>query len=197
MSLESYVENDGHSASLYWSKAPFWGLRPDLYCSQEFPSLLMYGALSDETTGLSFTIAAGPRQCSHFRVSQIWHFPLCGYPASTRDGTQSQSLPNITRVALYDLYCWDLFTESLHSNGRGADRIEISHVIPCQRIHWCAACCAETSNKHSYFYCCVRFNMFTESLSRNALAIHVTIQRNYATIFTHILYNEKTKVAPM
>jgi hypothetical protein len=28
----------------------------------------MWGALSDERTGLSFTIAAGPRQCSHSRV---------------------------------------------------------------------------------------------------------------------------------
>jgi hypothetical protein len=30
--------------------------------------LLMWGALSDESTGLSFTIAAGPRQRSHSRV---------------------------------------------------------------------------------------------------------------------------------
>jgi hypothetical protein len=30
--------------------------------------LLMWGALSDWRTGLSFTIAAGPRQRSHFRV---------------------------------------------------------------------------------------------------------------------------------
>jgi hypothetical protein len=38
------------------------------------------GALSDERTGLSFTIAAGPRQRSHFRVyillSQIRDFPF-------------------------------------------------------------------------------------------------------------------------
>jgi hypothetical protein len=30
--------------------------------------LLMWGALSDERTGLSFTVAAGPRQRSHSRV---------------------------------------------------------------------------------------------------------------------------------
>jgi hypothetical protein len=29
---------------------------------------LIWGALSDERTGLSFTIAAGPRQRSHFQV---------------------------------------------------------------------------------------------------------------------------------
>jgi hypothetical protein len=51
-----------------------------------------------------------------------------------------------------------------------------SHVIPRQRIHWCAACCTATSNKHLY-YSCVRFNEFTESLSSNALAIYVTIYR--------------------
>jgi hypothetical protein len=35
--------------------------------------LLMWGALSDERTGLSFTIAAGPRQCSYFRVRVTWN----------------------------------------------------------------------------------------------------------------------------
>jgi hypothetical protein len=28
---ESYVTTDGQPASLSWNKAPFWGLRPDLY----------------------------------------------------------------------------------------------------------------------------------------------------------------------
>jgi hypothetical protein len=28
---QSYVTNDGQSASLSWNKAPIWGLRPDLY----------------------------------------------------------------------------------------------------------------------------------------------------------------------
>jgi hypothetical protein len=48
----------------------------------------MWGALSDERTGLSFTIAAGPRQRSHsrFRVSWDWrpHFTV-------PDSSQSQS----------------------------------------------------------------------------------------------------------
>jgi hypothetical protein len=44
------------------------GLRPDLYYCQTVPGLLMWGALSDERTGLSFIIAAGPRQRSHFWV---------------------------------------------------------------------------------------------------------------------------------
>jgi hypothetical protein len=64
----SYVTTDGLSASLSWNKVPIWGLRPDFYYCQTVAGLLMWGALWDERTGLSFTIAAGPRQRSHSRV---------------------------------------------------------------------------------------------------------------------------------
>jgi hypothetical protein len=50
---------DGQSASLSWNKAPICGLWPDFYYCQTVAGLLMWGALSDERTGLSFTIAAG------------------------------------------------------------------------------------------------------------------------------------------
>jgi hypothetical protein len=56
---------DGQSASLSWNKAPICGLRPDFYYCQTIVGLLMWGALTDERTGLSFTIAAGPHQHSH------------------------------------------------------------------------------------------------------------------------------------
>jgi hypothetical protein len=65
---ESYVTTDGQSASLSWNKAPVWGLRPDFYYRRAVAGLLMWGALSDERTGLSFTIAAGPSQRSHSLV---------------------------------------------------------------------------------------------------------------------------------
>jgi hypothetical protein len=64
----SYVTTDGQSASLSWNKAPIWGLRPDLDYCLTFAGLLIWGALSDERTGLSFAIATGPRQRSHFWV---------------------------------------------------------------------------------------------------------------------------------
>jgi hypothetical protein len=67
-SLESYVTTDGQPASLSWNKAPIWGLRPDLYYCLTDTGLLIWGAISDERTDLSFTIAAGSRQRSHFRV---------------------------------------------------------------------------------------------------------------------------------
>jgi hypothetical protein len=42
------------SASLSWNKAHIWGLRPDLYYCWTVAGLLMWSALSDERTGLSF-----------------------------------------------------------------------------------------------------------------------------------------------
>jgi hypothetical protein len=61
---QSYIITDGQSASLSLNNAPTWGLRQDLYYCQTVAGLLMWGALCDERTGLSFTIAAGPRQRS-------------------------------------------------------------------------------------------------------------------------------------
>jgi hypothetical protein len=86
---ESYVTTDGQSASLSWNKAPIWGLRPDFCYCQTVAGLLMWGALSDERTGLSFTIAAGTRQRSHSRIRvprDSWpHFTISysGLPVSS------------------------------------------------------------------------------------------------------------------
>jgi hypothetical protein len=66
---ESYVTTEGQSASLSWNKEPIWGLQPNFY----YCELLMWGALSDERTSLSFTLAAGPRQRSHSRVRVPWN----------------------------------------------------------------------------------------------------------------------------
>jgi hypothetical protein len=41
-----------------WCQAPIWGLRPDFCYCQTVAGLLMWGALSDDRTGLPFTIAA-------------------------------------------------------------------------------------------------------------------------------------------
>jgi hypothetical protein len=70
--LESYVTTDGHSASMSSNKAPIWGLRQDFYYCQTVAGLLAWGALSDKRMGLSFTIAAGPRQRSLCRVRVQW-----------------------------------------------------------------------------------------------------------------------------
>jgi hypothetical protein len=53
---QSYITTDGQSASLSWNKASIWGLRPDLCYCGTVAGFLMWGALSDERTGLSFAI---------------------------------------------------------------------------------------------------------------------------------------------
>jgi hypothetical protein len=92
---------DGQSASVSWSKAPISGLRPDFYYCQTVAGLLMWGALADEKMGLSFTIAAGPRQPSHSRVRVPWD--------SRRYFTVSDSrlpflLPPMTRRATMEVF---------------------------------------------------------------------------------------------
>jgi hypothetical protein len=47
------------------------GAQDQISISQAAAGLLMWGALSDERTGLSFVIAAGPRQRSHTRVLRV------------------------------------------------------------------------------------------------------------------------------
>jgi hypothetical protein len=70
--VESYITTGGHSASLSWNKAPIWGLRPNFYYCMTVVGLLLWPALSDEKTGLTLIIAAGPRQSSHFRLRVQW-----------------------------------------------------------------------------------------------------------------------------
>jgi hypothetical protein len=53
-------------------KHPSRGLQPDFNYCQKVEGLLIWGALSDERTGLSFMIAAGPHQRSHSWVRVLW-----------------------------------------------------------------------------------------------------------------------------
>jgi hypothetical protein len=64
----SHTIDQSQSYVTTWCQAPIWGPKPDFYYCQRVSDLLMWGALSDERTGLSFTIAVGPRQRSHWRV---------------------------------------------------------------------------------------------------------------------------------
>jgi hypothetical protein len=61
----------------------------------------MWGALSDGRTGLSFTTAAGPRQCSHSRV----RVPLDSRPHFTvSDSRRPFSSPLTTRRATVEVF---------------------------------------------------------------------------------------------
>jgi hypothetical protein len=67
---ESCVTTDGQYVLEY--QAAIRVLRPDFYYYQIVAGLSMWAALSDERTGLSFTIAAGARQRSHSLVQVPW-----------------------------------------------------------------------------------------------------------------------------
>jgi hypothetical protein len=64
---QSYVTTDGQSASLSRCQAPIWYPGPDYITLGQ-----LWGTLSHMRTGLSFTIAAGPRQRSHSRIRVPW-----------------------------------------------------------------------------------------------------------------------------
>jgi hypothetical protein len=66
--VKIFFTTDGQLVSLSWCQAPIWGLRPHFYYRQAIADLLIWGAVSDERTGLPFTVSDGPRQCSHSRV---------------------------------------------------------------------------------------------------------------------------------
>jgi hypothetical protein len=60
----------------------------------------MWGALSDERTGLFFTIAAGPHQCSHSWVRVPWDMR----PYFTVSGLRLRFLsPPMTRRAMMEV----------------------------------------------------------------------------------------------
>jgi hypothetical protein len=103
----SYITTDGQSASLSWIKAPIWGLRQDFYYCQTLAGLLIWGALSDERTGLSFTIAPGLASVDifgsdslgirdHILLSPIRDFPFPS-PPTTRRVTVEVFDPTSTR----------------------------------------------------------------------------------------------------
>jgi hypothetical protein len=69
---QSNVMTDSQLASLFWCQASIWGPRPNFYYCQTVVGMLMWAVLSNKRTGLSFTIASGPRQLSHSQVWVLW-----------------------------------------------------------------------------------------------------------------------------
>jgi hypothetical protein len=94
------------------ASSPMWGSKPDFCYCKTVAGLLMWGALSNERTGLSFKIA-GPRQRSHSRVG----VPHVSWPYFT---VSDSRFPNLegqipvfisprNRVATYTPGHWFLF----------------------------------------------------------------------------------------
>jgi hypothetical protein len=162
---ESDVTTDSQLASLSWYKAPIRGLRPDFYFRSEYGIrltvmfLILWGALSDERTGLSFVCAAGRCQCSLSRVLVPWdlrpYFTVSDLrlpfssPPTTRRVTVEIFDPASRRVLSLTELSW---TELSFCNSE-ANQIEIttsnsSSVTASIRCSW---------------------NVFTEPLSSNGL----------------------------
>jgi hypothetical protein len=72
------------SVCLSWCQASIWDTRPNFYYCQTVEGFMMWGSLSDERMGLSFTIAAGPHQCGHSRI----RIPLDSWPYYTVSGSR-------------------------------------------------------------------------------------------------------------
>jgi hypothetical protein len=108
--------------------SPIWGSWPDIYCCLTVTVLFLWGALSDERTGLSFIYAAGPCQCSlslvkslrtrdHILLSPIWDFPFRRL-LRLAGSRWRYSTPPLNWTILYNhfaratqkthpMYCWD------------------------------------------------------------------------------------------
>jgi hypothetical protein len=137
------------SASLSWNKAPIWGLRPDLYYCQTVADLLMWGAVSDERTGLSFTIAAGPSQRSHSQVRDPWdlrpyftvsdlRLPITS-PPTTRRVTMEVFDPASTREANCSIF-------------RICGNCLPKHVLPRKHLQFRSNLCAQSSVSTEVIY---------------------------------------------
>jgi hypothetical protein len=130
------------SASLSWHKAPIWGLRPEFYYCRTVAGLLMWAAVSGERTGLSFIIAADPRQHNNSRVRVPWdsrtYFTISDsrLPFSSPP-TTCPTPPPTTRptppptLLLLLLSCRTLLIATLHGS-HGKHRLLLSRM----RVYW-------------------------------------------------------------
>jgi hypothetical protein len=72
ISGQSHIATDGHSVSKSWYRAPSGVYEQISVTVWQLRSCFLWGALSDQRTGLSFVHAAGPCQRSLSRVRFSW-----------------------------------------------------------------------------------------------------------------------------
>jgi hypothetical protein len=132
---DSYVTTDVQLASLSWNKALIWGLRSDFYYCQTFAGLLMWGALSDERTGLLFKTAVGPNQRSHSQVQVPWN----SRPYSTFLDSRLPFLsPPKTRRATVEVFDPASTRDSTGLTLSLAYKISAQTTVKTQLFHYCA-----------------------------------------------------------
>jgi hypothetical protein len=80
-----------------WCLAPLWDLRPDIASCRNVAVLLLWGALSDEWTGLQFAVQSlnGPNRAEPVTILYclIWDSPQPGRPGPRIYITQEQDGP--------------------------------------------------------------------------------------------------------
>jgi hypothetical protein len=104
--------------------SPIWGPRSDFCYSQITAGSFMWGALSDERMGLSFTITAGPRRRSHSRVSvprDSWPYFTVSDSRLPQPGGQGPVFisPRNRVTQLYPQALGSIFVASYDSQGCG------------------------------------------------------------------------------
>jgi hypothetical protein len=126
---QSHIATDIQSVSL--DVEPHLGLMNQIFinvwqlrsCFRGAPSLargwvcLLYMLLGLASAVLPGSEFLGTRD--HILLSQIWDFPVC-----LDYSWESRYIVAHGPRRKQSLYCWGLFTEPLHNNGRGADAIE-------------------------------------------------------------------------
>jgi hypothetical protein len=141
----------GQSVSLSWNKSPIRGLRSDFYYCQTLAGLLAWSALSDERTGLSVTIAAGPRQRT----------------------LRSHSVDLATKFYCLRFKTFLFVSYDSQGHGGGIGPRLLAGWLYTQALGFLFAASYEPYRKHHFqqFYCCVRIhccgNVFTLSLPSN------------------------------
>jgi hypothetical protein len=90
VTIKSYFMTGGFPPiSSFWRKV-FWDSRPEISCfDSTFEVIILCNIISDDSIGLSFSIAAGPGQRSHFHIRDSrdsWPHFTVWYPRLPQPG---------------------------------------------------------------------------------------------------------------
>jgi hypothetical protein len=179
---QSDIATDGQSVSQSWCRAPLWDSWPDIYYCLTVTILLLWGALSDERTGLSSV------QCSlswvrvpwdsqpYFTVSDL-RLPFSS-PPTTRRVTVEVFDPASTRVSQWQLLLASSYiasdrttaqkTHPFPSNGH----MRTTYITMLQRFY-CCVCVLWALSRNGYILLLVAY-LLRASVPRRSLAMGVT-----------------------
>jgi hypothetical protein len=164
------------SQSVSFCVEPHLGLMTRYFLLFGSYGLFLWGALSDERTGLSFTIAADPRQRSHSRVRVPWDSRPYFTVSDSRLTFSSTPMTRRATVEVFDPPSTRDSPEFSHTSSFynfGKDRIEATTSNNSFFFMMCLFDAAETCLSMS-FYCWKRNlgNVFNEALPSNGHMPH-------------------------